>query len=562
MTEDLKRLLRANSETEHLEFKEASKQFSILGKSNNRKVNKKSLYGYCVAIGNEGGGKLILGVKDEINRTTGMRDVVGSKAIPNIQKAEEEIYKVLNRKVNIEEIQTDKGNVQIVNIPPHPVGEPFKFYGIYLMRNGENVEEMDSGTLAAIINETRSDFSAQINENATFQDLDIDAVNILKEKWIEKARNKELKTLGHEEVLKKLQLITEKGITNACILLVGKETFIAESIPSSEFFLEWRLTEGKVEYDLREIFRGPYILIQDKIWDFIHRRNTRVPFKEGFFEFDIWSYDEDSIREAFLNAFAHREYQNRTEPIYIRVSPEKVSVKSAGGFLPGVNEDNALEAEGQWRNRRLMEVLGMIGLVERAGIGLDRIYTASISQGKGLPDFEGTNEEQVVINLPAKVKDLNFVYFLQKIQAETQVKIDTVRDFMELEYIRENGKAKDIKRLNVLLRHGIIEKFGRGRGVKYVLAKDFYEFIDNRSEYTRKRWLSKEQQKQVLVNYLEQHGKGRMEDFRKLFEEKLSNKQIFILLDELRKNDGMVVFEGKRRSPTGFWKRVDKSQKE
>src|SRR3989344_2638121 len=507
--EELNKLLASSSETVHLEFKESSGQLSILGKDETRvgKINIKSLYGYCVAIGNEGGGKLILGVKNEINPSTGMRDIVGTNAIPNVQKAEEEIYKVLGRKIEIENIDTETGKVQVVHIPSHPTGEPFKFHGVHLMRNGENLEEMDNGTLTRIINEMRSDFSAQINMDVSFEDFDPDAIEMLKKKWIEKSKNNDLVTLGGREVLEKLLLITKDGITNACILLVGKSEAIAKLIPCSEIFLEWRFESGKPEHDLRDIFRGPYILVQDRIWNFVNSRNTRVPFKQGFFEQDIWAYDEDSVREAALNAFAHREYQNRIDPIYVRISPEKISVKSAGGFLPGVNAENALDIEGQWRNRRLMEVLGMIGLVERAGIGLDRIYKATISQGKGLPDFEGTTNEFVVLNIPAKIKDLNFVYYLQKIQAETQIKID-IKDFIDLEYIREHGKTLNKERPAVFLEKGIIEKTGKGRGVKYILTKNFYEFIDNRSEYTRKKWLSKEQQKQVLLNYLDQHTKG------------------------------------------------------
>ncbi len=552
--EELNILLAVNSETEHLEFKAISGQISILGKDQTKggKLNKKSLYGYCVAIGNEGGGRFVLGVKDKINPLTGKRDIVGGDAIPNIKKAKEEIYKVLGRSIEIEEIPTEEGKDQIVSIPTHPIGQPFKFYEIFLKRNGKNLVPMDNGTLEKIINETRDDFSAKINPEASFEDLDYGAINVVKKKWLEKKKDKDLEAYSDNEVLEKLLLVVKGKITNACLLLVGKSASLARLIPCAEVFLEWRVGMDKLEYDLRDIIREPYITAQEKVWRFVNSRNTRVPFKEGFFEQDIWAYDKESVDEATLNAFAHREYKDRTEPIYIKVSSEKLSVKSAGGFLPGVNAENALYAEGRWRNRRLMEVLGEIGLVERAGIGLDRIYKASISQGKGLPDFNGTTTDYVVLNIPAKIKDLSFVYFLQKIQAETQIRIDTVNDFIGLEYIRENGKVKDKDRLSVFLNHGIVEKVGKGKGLRYILAKSFYEFIDDRGEYTRRRWLSKSQQKQVLLNYFEQHKKGRMADFIKLFEQKLTNHQIYVLLHELRESGG-VRFEGKQRSKTGHW---------
>lgn len=549
---ELDKLLAAKKENENLEFKEASGQMSILGKDE-KKTNKKSVYGYCVAIGNEGGGKLVLGVTNKIDSKIGTRRIVGTNAIMNLQKTEEEIYEVLNRKIQIEEIATEEGKVQVVHIPPHPTGEAFKFYGVHLMRNGEKLVEMDAGTLSKIINETKYDFSAQINPDATLDDLDMSAVELLKKRWVEKSKNKDLETLTSQEVLEKLLLITQDGITNACILLVGKPNSLARLIPCSEIFLEWRADDKKTEFDLRDIIREPYITAQEKVWSFVNSRNTRVPFKQGFFEKDIWAYDEDSIREAALNAFAHREYRDQTAPTYIRVSPNLVTIKSSGGFVSGVNKENALYIEGHWRNRRLMEALGMVGLVERAGIGLDRIYKASISQGKGLPDFDGTTPEFVVINIPAKIKDVNFVYYLQKVAKETALQIDTVKDFIELEEIREHGRGLDKGRLHEFIKNKIVEKTGKGRGMKYVLAKNFYEFIDERGEYTRKKWLNKGEQKQLILNHLKDYGQAKISDFKSLFKEKsLTNQQLNILLTELAP-DG-VYFDGPRRSRSGYWK--------
>ena len=555
--EELNELLATDTETEHLEFKEASGLISILGKdkTSGGKTNRKSLYGYCVAIGNEGGGKLVLGVRDRINSTTGMRDIVGTNAIPNIKKAREEIYRVLDRSIEMDEVFTEQGKVQIVRIPAHPVGQAFRFHGVPLRRNGEDLTEMDDGMLRSIVMETQDDFSAQVRADATMADLDADATALLKKKWLEKKQDDDLQSYSDEEVLKKLLLITPEGITNACILLVGTHEALARCISCAEVFLEWKSDESRIEYERRDTLREPFVLAQEKIWKFVDSRNTRVPFREGFFERDIWAYDKESVDEAVLNAFAHREYSNKTEPTYVRVSPDRLSVKSAGGFLPGVTAENALYVEGRWRNRRLMEVLGEIGLVERAGIGLDRIYRATISQGKGLPDFEGTNAEYVVLNVPAKIKDLNFAYYLQKIQESGRIAIDPLKDFIELEHIRESGRSQNKDRLAVFLSWGIVEKVGRGKGSRYIPAKSFYEFVANRGEYTRKRWLSKEQQKLVLLNYLEQHHAGRKDDFRELFERKLSDNQIYILLSELRVSD-QVVFTGRERSRTGEWRLV------
>src|SRR5688572_14450478 len=85
-------------ETEVLEFKEAKNQYST-----------EKLCGYCVAIGNEGGGHLILGVRDKPPRT-----VVGTKAIDNPQGMVETIFAMLGFRVDIEVVQHPAGRVVVV----------------------------------------------------------------------------------------------------------------------------------------------------------------------------------------------------------------------------------------------------------------------------------------------------------------------------------------------------------------------------------------------------------------------------------------------------------------
>ncbi|MFH1192621.1 MAG: ATP-binding protein [bacterium] len=557
--EELNKILSLPRETPNFEFKECSANISILGKDGD-KMNKKSLYGYCAALGNEGGGKLILGVSDKINFKTGKRDIVGTNAIQNFQDAEEKIFNKLGRKIKIEKLFFNDRMVQIVSIPSHPIGAVFRFYGIPLMRNGEELKEMDDETLRILLNEERDDFSAKICEGAKFEDLNQAAIERIRRNWIEKIKQQKseqglvqiITNCSEYALLEKLGIIVKGKITNAGILLMGKEDALAKYIPNAEIIFEYRVNPNQIHYDFRFEWRKAYVLMILELEKEINARNMRTPFKQGFFELDIWAFDLWSYREAINNAFAHREYFNRTEPIFIKMSPEGVLIKSPGSFLPGVNLGNVLDIEGKWRNRILMEALQKIGAVERSGLGLDRIFIKTISDGKGLPDFIGTNKEYVILNIPAKIRDLNFVYYLQNIERAKQINFIT-KDFIYLQKIKDDGKIDNKERLHYFFMLGIIEKVGRSRGQKYILSKNFYEFIDNRSEYTRKKWLSKEQQKQVLVNYFQQHKKGRVSDFKELFENRLSNQKINILLNDLREMS-LVYFDGKPKSRSAYWK--------
>jgi len=548
--EELDKILAVKSEDEHIEFKEAKRKFSILGGKNK---NRNSLYGYCVAIGNEGGGKIIFGIKDEVNLETGKRNVVGTGSINNITQVKSQIYGVLRHRIDIEEMETEQGRVVIVYIPSRSIGRAFKFHGIKLMRDGEGLAEMDDDTEINIFNENIKDFSSEVCENININDLDKNAIKMLKLRWLKKSGNKEYSNLTNEDTLKKLLLMRENKITYAGLLLLGKEKTLSQYLSNTEFIFEWRIEKNKISYDFKKIWRNAFLLVHDDIWNVINHRNSRIPFKQGFIELSIWSFDEQSVREAVLNAFAHREYKNRTEPVFIKLSPEEISIKSPGGFLPGVSPENVLYVEGKWRNRLLMEVLEKVGLVERSGVGMDRIFKETISNGKGAPNFNGSDYDYVTLNIPTVVKDINFVYFLEKIARERQVVFNDVKDIIYLENIKLTGKIDDRQKREQFLKFGIIEKTGRGRGIKYLLSKKFYDFIGRKGEYTRKKWLSKEQQKEVLLNYFKQYKKGRMIDFSELFENKLNRIQIQRLLSELRMDDA-IFFDGKQRSKTSYWK--------
>ncbi len=543
-------ILKRKSEDENLEFKEAKESFSILGSDGSQ---RRSLLGYVVAIGNEGGGYFILGVKNKINPKTGSRDIVGSRALENIEDTKSQIFRKINLRIQIEEFFIGADRVVAVTIPSHLIGQPLKFHGQYLMRVGDELQDMDPNTLKNILNEQLEDFSKEFCDNAAFNDLNGEAINNLRKLWAEKTKNDSYLKFSNKIVLEKLLLLEHKSITNAAIILLGNEESVSKYIPNSEFILEWRSDTNKIEFDFRKTWRKAFLNIYNEIWEAVNSRNTRVPFRQGFFEKDIWSFNEYSIREAVLNAFAHREYKNRTESVFLKLSPERFSIKSPGGFLPGVTPENILIVEGKWRNRFLMETLERIGLVERAGVGLDRVFKNNIMDGKGIPHFSDSDPDYVVLNIPSKVQDINFVEYLQKISAEKQITFNEIEDIIFMENIRTDGKSNNKEKIVKFIKLNLIEKVGTGRGVRYILSKDYYGFIDKKEEYTRRKWIDKNIQKELLLQYFKDHKLGRMSDFLRLFDDRLTRRQIQGLL-KILKTDGFIYFNGKPRSMDSFWK--------
>lgn len=526
-------------ETETIEFKESLAEKEVSGRD-------------ICAFANKNGGTLYFGVKN--NGTFIGLGTINEKTIRDLSQFYHDNFEPrLYPDITMEEFEESKLIKILVaksNTPHHT------FKNIPYIRVGTSTNKMAQSEYQKRLIHYKNisyDFSAEICEGLTIKDLDNDALEKLRHTWAEKEKKKEYLKFSGREALEKLLLLRSGQLTYAALILCGKKEKIAEFLPDAEIRFGWKRDPKGLDFDFPKDWRDPFLSIFDEIWEVVNARNARFPFEEGFFEGDIWAFDQKSIREAVLNAVAHRDYREKG-PIFIVASPENFIVKSPGGFLPGVSPENALDSQGKWRNRLLMETLGSIGLVERYGHGLDRIFSKSISEGKGTPLLRETSTGFVELIIPAQVKDKNFIYFLEKIAKEKQIQFDFVKDLIFLDEIREKQHSDDKQKRDKFLKLGIIESIGKGRGTKHILSNKFYAFLSQRAEYTRTKWLEKPQQKEVLWKFFQQHKKGRMRDFRQgLFENRLNNRQILRLLKELEVED-KIYFDGKQRSPIAYWR--------
>ena len=99
------------------------------------------------------------------------------------------------------------GRILVVEVPPRPIGKVYKFEDVALMRVGEELVPMDDKSLLSILQEQEPDFSEQFCEGATFDDLDIDAIKVMKEKYAKKQLNPSFKSLDDRQALSDLHLI-------------------------------------------------------------------------------------------------------------------------------------------------------------------------------------------------------------------------------------------------------------------------------------------------------------------------------------------------------------------
>lgn len=123
-------------------------------------------------------------------------------------------------------------------------------------------------------------------------------------------------------------------------------------------------------------------------------------------------------------------------------------------------------------------------------------------------------------------------------------------DFLLLDHIHREYRVPDHlqNRLQSLVEKGVVERFGRGRGVKYILSRRYYKMVDKKGAYTRKKGLDRETSKALLLKYIEGNtdSGSRLKELMQVLPA-LTNDQVQTLIKEL-KVAGKIYKTGATRS--------------
>lgn len=525
----IEQLKKFKESEDKVEFKRAEQgNFAYDGGSRIKPTDRrKCILGYVTALCNEGGGNLVIGMEDAYPHK-----VVGTKQNEGkLGELESNIYRDTQIRPFIYELYEDeanqKGRVLVIEIPPRPVGKLFRFEDVPLMRVGEELKPMSDEMIFSILQEQEPDFSAGICEGVTIEDLDEEAIRIMKQKYATKQKNPSFMALSKEQVLSDLNLTKEGKITNAALILVGKQEVLKERLPQASIILEYRKSESLVPYTNRQVYEQPFYKMIDLLWHDIDLRNDKIDVNENSYIFNIPYFNEDVIREAINNAIAHRDYRRSSETV-IKQYPQKMIIMNIGGFPLGVTIENILRVQSTPRNRLLADVLAKTGIVERSGQGVDKIYKNTLSEGKDEPDYSHSDPFRVELHLSAVIKDKAFAIFLESEQRDLpEEERLSVFEVMALNQIRM-GKSEDVEKsiIKGLLERGLIEKRGKTSGTYYILSKSYYECCGKEGEYSKNETWTADQAFPMIMAHFSTFKTAKMKDFVSILESHMSRKQV------------------------------------
>ena len=281
----------------------------------------------------------------------------------------------------------------------------------------------------------------------------------MKQEYANKWHKPEFAKLPTSQVLSDFKLIDREGRLNyAALILVGKEEAIHKYLPCNNVIVEYRLFHSMIEYTARKEFTGPLFLIVDEVWNYINQpaSNPLLHYRDKMNIYDIPAFNEVVIREAILNAICHRVMYIQSD-VVIKQYPDMLTITNAGGFPFGVDIDNILKVNSMPRSKRISEVL----------------YHC-LMEGKGLPDYSGTDNFQVSLKLSGTIENRAFLLFVKHIQ-DVRQDSDKLNVFDLLALYKaskkENLRVVDRETLNKLLQEGLLIDTEDG----YKLPKEYDE---------------------------------------------------------------------------------------
>lgn len=304
-------------------------------------------------------------------------------------------------------------------------------------------------------------------------------------------------------------------LTVAGLLVFGNESEIRATLPQHQL-IYLRTPTGSTEYERRLVSTSPILRMLDQITIEIAASSRTRTMRIGPRDIEIPDYPDRVLREAIVNSLAHRHYTLPGDTV-IRQSRLGLEIENPGGFPEGISPGTVIQHAPVHRNRLLCDVLDRIRLMERSGLGVDRIYEDQIRFGKMPPTYEA-DRTTVRLRLDAQAFDEPFARFVHG--EEQGGKRWKVEDMLVLSHLRRMGPTDrgtlsrviqrpepEAQELLATMTPDLIERFGVGSGVRFALSGRVQAALGAAGAYTRERGLARSAQQDLILQHARQFGR-------------------------------------------------------
>lgn len=512
------RLRAEPREAEWLEFKDSYYEPQAIGEYVSALANAACLEG-------KPRGYLVFGIDDKSH------EIVGTSFDPYAAKAKGNqdlliwLSMGLQPNVGFEVYTLDhpKGRVVLFEINP-AWNTPICFYGSSYIRVGASKTELyKHPEKQRAIWTSRIDWSAQIVESASLDDLDPEALAMAREQFRIKHPNQAAELSGWDEItfLNKAKLAVHGKLAHAALLLVGKPESSALLSPAVAR-ISWILKDDKNKELDYEHFGPPFISRVNGVLSRIRNLKIRTLPSGTLFPQELSQYDPWVIREALNNAIAHQDYGLHGR-IQVVETPSSVLITNVGGFLPGsvekvISQNAPLEI---YRNPFLAEAMVNLNMIDTQGGGIKRMFEKQKQRFFPMPDYDLGEAERVQVSIPGNILDEQYTRLLMD---RTDLSLTQV---MLLDRVQKRLRVspEGHKALKVA---GLVE----GRYPSLVIASSIAKATDQKARHIRDRGFDKMYYLDLIEALIREHQPISRPDIDALLMDKLPE----ILSDEQKKN--------------------------
>jgi predicted HTH transcriptional regulator len=361
----------------------------------------------------------------------------------------------------------------------------------YVYKRFSSAEDLKTMVLESLIEYlqmkgdlTKMDFDVAINSSSSYSDINEDLVKSFLENRAVKLNVKVPRISIRDFLWKTLKVLKQSNsdfiITNTALLFFSDS--VGDFIPQSEIRLVRFRGNTRNEFlDSQEICEPIYSML-DKV-EMFFKRNTRLASKiVEFKRVEIPEYPYEAIREAVINAIAHRDYTRTGATVQISIFDDRIKVSSPGGLLKGL-DINKLEDHHETRNKKICSIFHETKDMERYGTGIAKMKDLMKNHGLKEPDFaeEGDffvvtfySPQDKILDLVSSIPDDKQIDLKDLGLNERQIEamrlmvneneIFTNKEYRELFKITDRTALRDF---NFLLSKGLIKKKGEKKNAVY-----------------------------------------------------------------------------------------------
>lgn len=515
--------------------------------------NVKLMIKMAVCMANGGGGHVVFGVADKVQkRKNAIRGVPQELDLYALQKR---VYEQTDPHISptLQLLNVEEGTGVLLVVTVTGEMKPYtKTDGSATVRKGKDCipltgslrKEMAGGALSI-------DITAEVVREDWKSLVSAAALERVRETMSDNNAPVELRELSDDDLLRSIGAIKEGYLTKGGLLIVGKSEAIEKFIPQHRWAYRKMLSD--TEYIIRDDGHQPIPIALYELERYLSTNNSLVTVEAGLFHHEFSTYPKIALRESLLNAFGHRDY-NLHGAVMLKQYNDKLILTNPGTFLGGIHADNILHHPSVARNNHLMDLLDRLRLVNRTNLGVSRIFSALLIEGKEPPSYREIGNS-IELSFIASRLFPNFQQFIIDLQKQG-IRLD-VDELLILQYLVRHEEIDSVIAAGVSQRgldqarellskltneYRLLEAVGRGKGRYYTLSKIAADSLKEDMSYERHVDLDIEAVKMRILTLLKDQDLNN-QDIRKMTG--WDRKKVHRTIKELEESGVKIIGSGR-----------------